>query len=1154
MRIGSCRVARVVAWIFLAGCGVWACGQSSVDGAIGGRVLDRSGRPVPSVQVRVESVATHGLRVVSTGVDGSFLAAHVAPGVYRVTFAATGYQAVFEPVSVEVGAVAAADVRLGLLPPVPLLSVEAAASIAGEAAPAPEQSNADPVVTQQRLEALPVDGQRWRNFALLLPETTGGSDSDGEAAISVRGLATTQNGSEIDGVSDEQSFGAVAQGTGGGAGRESEEEGDAGTATGAGGDGARAMYGRHAGAAYTFAQGAVQEFRVNSANGSALDGRAAGGVVTTVSKSGTSSVKGSLFYLARDSAWAAANPFSLVSRYVDGVVTNTLVKPRDLRQQFGGSVGGPVLWPGSHRRGGPLQRGSLFYFATLDSQRRGNPAISSPGYAGFFTLTATQQALLANRGVSRAATSAALNYLDSLTGTVARREDQDIAFGKLDWQISAKEHLSAQENRVRWSSPGGVRSEPVVDRGLASIGNAYGKIDGGVVRWVGLWSSHLSNEVRLAYSRDFEFETTQAPLPQEPAIGPGGLAPEVSIGPDGFAFGTPASLGRRAYPDERRTQVAEMIEWTHRRHLLQVGVDFSQIHDRIDALNNQEGTFRYDSGATGGKAGGLVDWITDYTFSATAYPNGACPSITAQDHLFCFRTFTQSFGQQSVSFPTQEWAGFVQDAWTMSARLRVTAGVRYEFEREPRPQQPNAALDAIFDAQDLRNGSGGDGNGGATSRFPADRNNFGPRLGLAWEPLGAGRGTVHLGYGVYFGRLPGATVRSALLDTALPGSTTHVRITPATETACPQVANQGFGYGCDYLTPPGQAVSATTSATVFDRRFRLPMVQQGTFGIEREMGHGITATASYVMNLDRQLPNSVDINIAPSTGTRVFQLQGGPVNGSGPVGVANGETFVVPFYSARLSTLYGPVTDVVSNANATYNALVLEARRRTRRGLEFNAAWTWAKALDYGQNNSAVPQTNGQFDPFTIGYDKGLSTLNLPHKVTASAVWEPEVRRPERWVRLAANGWEVSPLLVESSGRPYSYEIFGGSRLNGGHTSINGSGGAAYLPTVGRNTLRLPETVHLDLRVSRGIRLSERLRMRAAAEVFNLPNHVNYTSTTTRAYLPGTAVNGVTPLIFQDAATVAAEGLNEEPFGAFTAASTSNSRERQLQFGLRLEF
>ena len=183
-------------------------------------------------------------------------------------------------------------------------------------------------------------------------------------------------------------------------------------------------------------------------------------------------------------------------------------------------------------------------------------------------------------------------------------------------------------------------------------------------------------------------------------------------------------------------------------------------------------------------------------------------------------------------------------------------------------------------------------------------------------------------------------------------------------------------------------------------------------------------------------------------------------------------------------------------ANGTYNALVVEATHRGRKGLEFQASWTWAKAIDYGQSNGATPRTNGQFDPFAIGYDKGLSTLNFANKVTASAIWEPAVVTPKRWLRAAANGWQVDPLLQVMSGRPYSYEIFGGTRLRGGHTSINGSGGAVYLPTVGRNTLRLRETVHLDLRVSKGVKVTERVRLRATAEVFNLPNHVNYTSTT----------------------------------------------------------
>ena len=187
-------------------------------------------------------------------------------------------------------------------------------------------------------------------------------------------------------------------------------------------------------------------------------------------------------------------------------------------------------------------------------------------------------------------------------------------------------------------------------------------------------------------------------------------------------------------------------------------------------------------------------------------------------------------------------------------------------------------------------------------------------------------------------------------------------------------------------------------------------------------------------------------------------------------------------------------------------------------------------------------------------YDKGLSELNFPHKVLASAVWQPTITSESHWVRIAANGWMVSPIYIESSGRPYSLDIFGGARLSGGHESINGSGGAVYLPTVGRNTLRLPDTSRIDLRVSRALRVTERAQMRGTVEVFNLTNRVNYSAIMQRAFLVGTETNGVTPLIFQSAATVAAEGLNVRPFGTFTAAATGQSAERQVQLGIRVEF
>jgi hypothetical protein len=662
------------------------------------------------------------------------------------------------------------------------------------------------------------------------------------------------------------------------------------------------------------------------------------------------------------------------------------------------------------------------------------------------------------------------------------------------------------------------------------------KVDSVLGRW--LWSpgASFSNELRVAVGREFEYEEASAPLPQEPKVGVGGYAPEVAIGPEGLIFGTPPALGRRAYPDERRVQLAEMATWVRGRHQLQVGGDLSLVRDSIDSLSNRVGAFHYDSGGIEG--GGLVDWITDYTFPVNAYPNGGCPAIDAQPHYFCFTSFTQSFGQAAVSFDTGEWAGYVEDHWRVRPGLTVEVGVRYEYELLPLPQRPNGALDAVF------------GMRGATSVFPEDRNNFGPRVGVAWEPLGAGRGVARVGYGLFYGRLPGATVRSALVDTALASSTTHVRITPKTITGCPQAANQGFGYPCAYLTAPPSAVETTTSATVFDRRFRLPAVQQGSVAVERRVGAGVTAGASYLVNVDRQLPNSVDINIAPSAAVETFQIEGG----TGAAGVRDGEMFTLPVYTSRIDASYGPVTDVVSNANASYNALVLEARRRSAGGLGFRVSWTWSKAIDFGQNAGATPRTNGQLDPFDARYDKGLSALNYPHKLVVSAVWEPRVGDGRRWLRAAANGWTVAPLFTERSGRPYSFNIYGGSRLAGGGLSINGAGGAIYLPTVGRNTLRLPDAANLNLRVSRTLRVAEKVRVTGLAEVFNVANRVNYSGIVERAFLVGTVSGGVTPLVFQDAAAVATEGLNVRPFGTFTGASTSLERERRVQLGVRVEF
>ena len=159
------------------------------------------------------------------------------------------------------------------------------------------------------------------------------------------------------------------------------------------GAGSVADGGQRAGSSYVFSQAAVREFRVlgqgdAAAYGSALYGHGVGGVVTTVSRSGGTRLHGMAFYTVRDSAWAAANPFSVASSYADGVVTSAVVKPQDQRQQFGGSIGGPV--PGfapapttAVGRAATRTRDSgSFIFMRSMRQQRNFPAISAPGLRG----------------------------------------------------------------------------------------------------------------------------------------------------------------------------------------------------------------------------------------------------------------------------------------------------------------------------------------------------------------------------------------------------------------------------------------------------------------------------------------------------------------------------------------------------------------------------------------------------------------------------------------------------------------------------------------------------------------------------------------------------------------------------------------------------
>ncbi len=1170
----------MVGWVAAAGA------QGPVDAGIRGQVLDaRGGAAVWShVVVRAVGPSEAGMvgagfeREFAAGKDGSFILLRLEPGEYEVR--ADEYAGEGAATTVTVGAGELAEVTL---------SVPASAGGTAGVGKTGSLGRAGAGMVflaggESGVEELPLQAGEWMQAGEL-------EEGAVVAATASRAVGSAGEGEQEDEEAGQDRAGSDAGAASGGFGAEGM-----GTVQGSETvDGAQAVQGFRAGpmgaagggpsAGASYGQGAVRSLRVMPRSFSAKYGGGVGGVVAVTSKGAVGEgLHGSGFLVAKESGWGATNPFSVETHYRDGVVTSALVKPAGSVWDFGGEAGTPL---GKERR--PVQRevqampfgvggrrgseGVLglsgthrwAVFGSVDGEVRDERIVSTPAVAGFYDLTAEQVALLATRGVGAAATNAALDYLDSLTGTTQRTATRVLGFGRVDWAPGEWDRVTAEMVGNRFRAPKGTAlgtaSDAVVARGTGSLGDSTVTMEEGIARWLHVFTPGMTNEVRGQLAHDLEYETPHAPLAHEPGVGPGGFAPEVSIAPNGFAYGTPSNLGRSAWPDEWRVGLGEQLQVLRGRHLVTIGGEWSRVRDRIASVQASEGAFLYDSGQTGvtttksGQDGGLVDWVTDYTFNVHAYPNGGCPSITATVHDFCFRSYRQGFGGADTTFVMHDVAAFAEDAMRLRPDLTVTLGARYEYTLLPLPQMPNAELDAALKGL-------GRADVGLTERFPEDRNNVGVRAAVAWAPAWRGRQwfTVQAGFGGFFGRVPGETVRAALAENALPGGDLNIRITPTTEVQCPQVVgvSQGFGYPCAFLGSPTGTVAQTTSAMVFGARFRLPAVQRASLTVEREFGRWGMVRAGYTGSVAVQLPGSTDVNISASTGMQAFVLQGG----QGWPGLQPGETFVVPVYGARPMTGYGPVTEVVSDANATYHAGMVEGRvrgQRWLRGLEMRGSYTFSRAIDYAPQSSAAPRTDGQFDPFANGYDKGLSSLQVPQRFAGDFIYGVGKVKGPGWFREAVEDWRVAAIATVSSGAPYSYNVFGGTRLTGGRESINGSGGATYLPTVGRNTLRLPTRSRLDVRLSRDVRVRGRMRVEGFVEAFNALNTVSLSSVETRAFLVGTptVVNGATgptPLVFQDAATIAAEGLTTPAFGTPTSSTTGLSRERQVEAGLRVWF
>ncbi len=1064
-------------------CCIFACfaqlallsAQSATEGAIGGVVQDRSGAAIGYAEVTVRETSIGAVRITLTDPSGNYRFPALAPGTYALSIVKPTFGPFdLNTVQVEVGRLTDVSAHLAVATAQQTITVRGDTAHFDLSAPA-LATNLDLTA----LEQLPSGDRRWSNFALLTPGVA--SDASGTAVLSFRGVSSGLNNHMIDGASDTQAF-------------FSEERG-------------------RSRVAYSTSQSSIREFQVNASNFAAEYGRAAGGVVNTVTRSGTNELHGTAFLFARDRAWGAKNPFTqTVAQPAPGVFTSVPVAPADRRQQWGVSMGGPIR----HDR--------LFWFFTYDQYRRDFPAIGRVGNVDSFfnkPLTSTELEDLRQRlglplpGQAKIAYENALTALAGDTGFVPRSARQMILFPKLDWQPGNRDHFSVQANRMRWDSPGGVHTGASTTYGISSFGTHLVKNDWIVGRWNHFLGADVANEVQYQYGRDFESEWSDPPSAFEQPLSQNvyGRAPEISLmgSETGIHLGKPSTLDRRALPDERRNEFADRLMWVHGAHTWKAGYEYSHVNDEIDYLANSNGTYVYDT---------LLGFVSDLLSPSHCSAGGGGVGFSP-----CYSYFSQSLGPDTFDFGTNDYAGYLSGEWKAHHVLTLTYGVRYEFQQVPH-------TNALMANPDLPE----------TLQTPHDSNNYGPRLGVAWDVFGRGKTVVRAGYGIYYGRISNATVFSALTNTGSRNGQLRYYFKPADEGAPP----------FPHVFAGAVVVPVAPDVDYFDRRFQNPQVHQMEVSFAQELPGGVTVTGTVLESLGRELPSFLDTNIDLYSPASITYKVSDPA-GLGPLPA----TYTTTFFTQRLNPAYQQITEIRSESNSQYRAYVLKASQRLRHGVNVRGSYTYAHAMDFNQSESTFAHHETYLDPTDLEQEYGPSNFDVRQRLAGALI----LRTPWRAHGLGGallNDYSAASTFALQSGLPFSMHTAGAvpsirfvdelhrmQILSGLGNSINGSGGANRIAAVGRNTFRYPGHINVDLRLSKETRLSEHTHFELMGEAFNVLNHQNVTEKSTVGYY----INGA------GSATSEPTLSYNTSFGVVTNANnTALHSERQIQVAARLRF
>ena len=1153
------------------------------SGAITGTVVDSFGAVLPKVTISVVDTQTGLKRQAVTDGAGQYRITGLSPSTYEVTAALSGFATELRKgIPVAVGETVVSDFRMKPAQVATVVEVTSEPPVVET-----ERGSQADRINQQYIADLPIDRRDYLTYTLLAPGVSDSTRLAGDQDFRVK--QTPTSGLSFYGSNGRGNSITIDGG---------ETSGDSG------------------GERLTVSQDAVQEFQINRSNYGADLGGATGASINIVTKSGSNSIHGGFYGFFRDDAMDAQSPFSFNQALQAGQAFDPLtqaelkgspVKDTLTRQQFGGTLGFPI------------RKDKTFMFVAFEGLRQNaQNAVPLLTDTNIFEPTAAQDAALAAlaakgptfvtcltppgqpavmlpaslcagalQGILTIGTSPSLdpavtpqqaalntflqNQFESEGGLFPFNTREYLANMRLDHHFNVSNELS-----LTYRYGHDLEESPDVNSLTAfSAGSSVHDYDNTLqATWYRQISPNTQNEARVQWNY-YSFSV----LPNVPA--------EVGIQIPSFINNLGSNVFLPNLSILRRYEFADNFTKIHGSHTLQFGA-----YELLRGNHTESHTFFPGRFVFGSLPAGLV---SPQLAGTPTNPLLINPLQAASFGLP--QVYQQGFGDPTYPYYARPLTSFYgQDSWKVTPGFTLNYGLRYDLDTQFAPlttykkdfgPRVSFAWDPAKNHKTVVRGGYGIFYGPVDVQIPDVDYSLGVR-NANQTPAGNGSGAAQVQnlvancgisqfnvkifpsngsspcnreisiYADFIGGVPELGIKGpeVIFPTLFAGGAPNNLIgctTPAAGSyACITPASIApFGINVTNSGP----IAPLQAFFVNQPNYRPPIAEQASFGIERELGPGLSFSLSGIYTHTQHLPVAIDTNLLPAPFSTVTLANGEVVSyrnwntspGADPLlGTEVPQVGGVPVYPCQPAPNVDPcvVNSLVvqnnqysSESYAIYEGGIVELTKRFSNHFSVFGNYTWSKGLDTSTdyNTDYGPQ-----DPTNLNLDRSLSEFDERHKVTIAGVLDSP------WKQSVLSGFELAPIFNYHSGHPFN--LLAGGEVNGDLHSTNERPIGAP-----RDTGLSPNYIDFDTRLSWRHKLGERASLQFTAEGFNLANRTNYASVNNEVgplfgFAPGFTtfnVSGIKP------GTI----VNGAPATPSTPlAFTSAFPKRQIQLGARFSF